>query len=100
MRHITDSRQGQAEALALIAIARIAGDEDMLTRFLGQTGCEPGQLRDRISDPVFLGAILDFVLESDETVQALADAAEIRPEDVLAARAHLPGSPMEWSETF
>ncbi|HVI51974.1 MAG TPA: DUF3572 domain-containing protein [Candidatus Sulfotelmatobacter sp.] len=85
-----------AEALALQAIALIVADEDLLPRFLALTGCGLDDLRDRVGDPDFLGAVLDFVLESDETAQRLAAAAGIVPESLLLARAKLPGGQVEW----
>lgn len=86
-----------AEALALQAIAMILADEDLLPRFLALSGCAGDELRARIADPDFLGAVLDFVLENDETVQRLADGAGIAPEAVMVARSRLPGMQVEWT---
>jgi len=85
-----------AEALALQAVALIVADEDLLPRFLGVTGCGLDALRERVGDPDFLGAVLDFVLESDDTVQMLAESAGISPESLLLARSKLPGGQVEW----
>lgn len=85
-----------AEALALQAVALIATDEDLLPRFLAITGSGLDDLRERLADPDFLGAVLDFVLESDEVVQRLAEAAGLSPEAVLHARRQLPGGQVEW----
>lgn len=88
----------EAEALALRAIALIAADEDMLPRFLALTGSGLDDLRDRLADPDFLGATLDFILESgDEWVARLAEAADLAPETILAARRFLPGGQVEWT---
>lgn len=86
-----------AEALALKAIAMILADEDLLPHFLALSGCAGDELRARIADPDFLGAVLDFVLENDETVQRLADGAGIAPEAVMVARSRLPGMQVEWT---
>jgi len=86
-----------AETLALHAIALILADEDLMPRFLAASGCGGEELRDRIADPDFLGAVLDFVLESDETVKRLAEIAGIAPEAVTLARAKLPGGQSEWT---
>ncbi|CAA7614145.1 conserved hypothetical protein [Candidatus Terasakiella magnetica] len=86
-----------AEALALQAIAVIVGDEDLLPRFLGMTGSGGDDLRRRIADPDFLGAVLDFVLEQDATIHQVAAAAGVAPETLLAARAQLPGGQRDWS---
>lgn len=86
-----------AETLALQAVAIIVADEDLLPRFLDITGSGAEDLRRRIGDPDFLGAVLDFVLYDDATVQKLAEAAGVGPETVLAARAKLPGGQGDWT---
>lgn len=75
----------------------ILADENLLPRFLALTGCAGDELRTRIADPNFLGAVLDFILENDETVQRLADGAGIAPEAVMVARTRLPGMQVEWT---
>ncbi|WP_142850043.1 DUF3572 domain-containing protein [Telmatospirillum sp. J64-1] len=89
-------RSEQAEAIALHALAYILSDEDLLTRFLALTGCDGDSLRRNASDPAFLGAVLDFVLEDDRHVVAVAQAAEINPEMVIVARSALPGAANSW----
>lgn len=86
-----------AESLALHAVAVIVTDEDLLPRFLGFTGSSPDDLRRRITDPDFLGAVLDFVLENDATVHKVATAAGVSPETLLLARTKLPGGQMDWT---
>jgi hypothetical protein len=85
-----------AEALALQAVAMIAADEDLLPRFLALTGCGLDELRARLAESEFLGAVLDFVLENDETAEKLAELAGILPEILLLARSKLPGGAVEW----
>ena len=85
-----------AEALALQAVAMIAADEDLLPRFLALTGCGQDELRARLAESEFLGAVLDFVLESDETAEKLAELAGILPETLLLARSKLPGGSVDW----
>jgi hypothetical protein len=86
-----------AEALALQAVAMIVGDEELLPRFLAMTGSGVDELRQRVAEPAFLGAVLDFVLEEDATVAQLAEAAGVGLETVWLARSKLPGGPVEWS---
>ena len=74
-------REG-AEALALHAVAVIVADDELLTQFLSFTGS---------------GAVLDFVLESDTTVEKVAHAAGVAMETILLARSQLPGMPMDWT---
>lgn len=85
--------QQDAEAVALHALAHVAGDDPLLSRFVTLTGCAEDDLRQRMGDPAFLAAILDFVLEDgDHTVIAVAEAAGIKPEMMIAVRAKLPGA--------
>lgn len=86
-----------AEALGLHAVALIVADENLLPRFLSVSGCGAEDLRHRIADPEFLGAVLDFVLEDDASVHMLAAAAGVSPETIMLARAKLPGAQMDWS---
>lgn len=55
-------QQDQAETVALQALGFLAGDEDRLARFLAMTGVGPEDLKGRIGDPAFLGAVLDHLL--------------------------------------
>ncbi len=81
----------QAEALALRALAWMAGDADLVGRFLAATGAGPADLRARAADPEFLGFVLDFLLSDEAALVAFAAAEQIRPEQPMRARAALPG---------
>src|SRR5438128_2425502 len=52
----------EAEALAIRALAYLAGDNRCLARFLELSGLEPGSLRGAASSPHFLAAVLDHIL--------------------------------------
>jgi len=80
-----------AEALAVSALVWIAGDPDRAGAFLGATGAEPGDLRSRAADPMFLGFVLDFLMQNDDDVIDFAADHSCQPEDILRARAGLPG---------
>jgi hypothetical protein len=86
-----------AVTLALLAVAVIAADEDLLPRFLAITGSAADDLHKRINDPDFLGAVLDFVLEDDATVAIVAEVAGVKPETMMIARAKLPGGQVDWT---
>jgi hypothetical protein len=81
----------QAEQIATSALIWLAGEDDLITQFLGMTGASADDLRQKAGDPEFLGAIIDFIMTSDETVLALSAALNIKPDTVVAARAALPG---------
>jgi uncharacterized protein DUF3572 len=75
-----------AEMVAVQALSFIAGDPERLGQFLAETGIGPDTLRSAASDPKFLINVLDFVMRDDATVKAFANAAEIHPTQVAAAR--------------
>lgn len=79
-----------ADSVALKAVAFIAADHDLLARFVGLTGCGLDDLRARITDRMFLGAVLDFVLGDEGTVVAFAEHEGFSPETPMLARAKLP----------
>lgn len=81
----------QAEAVALEALGWLAADDELVGGFLGATGLDAGDLRAAAGSPEFLGAVLDFILADDATVVAFAAQAGLKPEQVMAVRAALPG---------
>ncbi len=83
--------QDAAETLALQALAWLVGNDDLLPVFLGATGAGREDLRDRAGDPVFLGAVLDFLLMDDAWIAGLCDALGWAYDQPMQARAALPG---------
>ncbi|HUS52486.1 MAG TPA: DUF3572 domain-containing protein [Thermohalobaculum sp.] len=81
----------QAEALAVQALAWMAGDPELIGRFLAATGAGPADLRVRAAEPEFLGFVLDFLLSDEAALVAFAAAANIRPDLPMRARVALPG---------
>jgi hypothetical protein len=81
----------QAEALAVQALAWMAGDADLIGRFLATTGAGPADLRVRAAEPEFLGFVLDFLLSDEAALVAFAAAVKIRPDLPMRARSALPG---------
>lgn len=80
-----------AEALAIAALGWIASDPEIAGGFLGYSGASPDALRARATDPHFLGFVLDYLMLDDEMVIGFSRSAARPPEDVLRARAGLPG---------
>jgi len=89
-------QQDEAETIALRAVAYIAQEEDLMNRFLAMTGIDGGEIRERIGDPAFLGAVLDYLLGFEPDLIAFAEWAELKPETVMRARHTLPGVNPEW----
>ena len=80
----------EAEALAFRAVAFIVADDEQLSRFGQLTGCGAEDLRQRLAEPAFLGAVLDFILGDEPTTIAFAAAAGCAPETLAGLRALLP----------
>lgn len=85
----------QAELLAIKALSFIAEDEDRISRFLALSGLDAGDVREQISDPVFQGGVLDYLLQYEPDLIEFAQWAEIDPALPLKLRHLLPGSIQE-----
>lgn len=80
-----------AETRALGVLGWIAAEETLLPVFLGATGTTEADLRQRAGDPVFLAAVMDFLMLDDVWVIDCATALGWHPEEVMQIRAALPG---------
>jgi hypothetical protein len=78
------------ETLALMALAYVAGDSDLLDRFLALTGLDLEGLKARAQEPALLGATLDFLLGHEPDLMGFATHSGLRPESIAAARRKLP----------
>jgi len=88
------------ESVAVAALGWIAGNEDMLNRFLALTGIEAGQIRQAANEPGFLAGVLDFLLAHEPSLMAFCNETETDPEVVQRARELLLGNPgNEWAST-
>lgn len=81
-----------AQTLAVQALSWILDDEDRLFPFLNQSGLAPDEIKNSLSDPQFLGGVIDFVLQNDAWVVECASALDIAPEDMMRLRQSLPGN--------
>ncbi|HEX2363605.1 MAG TPA: DUF3572 domain-containing protein, partial [Bradyrhizobium sp.] len=75
-----------AEIVAIQALNFVAADPARLGAFLAESGIGPDTLRKSAADPRFLASVLDFVLRVDATVKAFAEASELHPTNIAAAR--------------
>ena len=80
-----------AEVVAIRALGYIAADETLFERFLALTGFGAEDIRERVTDPGFLGGVLDFLLGDERLVIAFAEASDLAPEVPMMARRKLPG---------
>ena len=83
--------QESAELLGLRALAWLGANDDLLPAFLGNTGASEDDVRARAGDPIFLGAVLDFLMMDDAWVMEFCDSIPMAYEKVMQARAALPG---------
>jgi hypothetical protein len=93
MRHDQQFRKGavQAEEVAGTVLGWLAGEPDMLSRFLALSGMQAQQLRDAVDDPQFLAGMIDFLMAHEPTLMAFCEATETKPEAVAAASHYYSG---------
>lgn len=81
-----------AEILALEGLGWLAGEEDGIARFLGQSGIDPAQLREAAGSPETGAAVLDFLLGDEELLLRFCEHAQISPRQLHLARHRLVGA--------
>lgn len=80
-----------AETLSLQALAWIAGQDDLLVVFLGESGISERDLKESAGSPEVLAAVLDFLMMNDAWVTGFCDSMGLPYDRVAMARAALPG---------
>lgn len=76
----------QAEATAISALGFIAGDAELLPRFLAITGIEAASIREAAREPGFLAGVLDFLLAHEPSLMRFASETATDPASVAEAR--------------
>jgi hypothetical protein len=84
----------QAEETAASVLGWLAGEPDMLQRFLSLSGIAPNQIRSAMTDPGFLAGIIDFVMGHEPTLLAFCEVTGTKPETVVAASHYYSGPHM------
>lgn len=79
-----------AEAIAVRALGFVAGDPELLPRFLAITGIEAGSIRRAAAEPGFLAGVLQFILAHEPTLMRFSEETGTPPADVGKALAALP----------
>ncbi|WP_165220273.1 DUF3572 domain-containing protein [Affinirhizobium pseudoryzae] len=69
----------------------LAGEPDMLGRFLALSGVQPTQMRSAVNDPGFLAGMVDFVMAHEPTLMTFCEASQWKPEAVVLAWHHYSG---------
>ena len=86
------NRQESAESIALQALIWLLGQPDVISAFLNASGASQGDLAALAAEPVFLGAVLDFLTEDDARVMAFCDQSGLPYAAPMQARLSLPGA--------
>jgi hypothetical protein len=81
----------EPEALALSALGWTLADEGRAQRLLALTGLTPDELRGRLGEPGLLAALLGFLEAYEPDLLACAEALNVPPEALVAARRRLEG---------
>ncbi len=87
-----------AQVLALQALEWVLGQQELVGNFLSSTGAYPQDLAQMAGQPLFLGAVLDFLMEDDQRVIAFCTDFKHPLTIMQSARAALPGAQyMHWT---
>jgi hypothetical protein len=86
--HGAAGQEARSEETAAAILGWLAGEPDMLGRFLSLSGLQPQQLRSAVNDPQFLAGMIDFLMGHEPTLMAFCDATGTKPEVVAAACHH------------
>ena len=89
LSHTTNNQPGDAEALALAALAATLTDERRARRFLDLTGLDADGLRARAGERGLLAAVLTFLEAHEPDLVDVAQAIGSKPEILIAARSEL-----------
>lgn len=83
--------QESAEIVGLKALSWMVGNDELRPVFLGATGASEADMAQGVSDPAFLGALLDFIMMDDQWVREFCDSAQLAYDQPMYARMALPG---------
>jgi hypothetical protein len=86
---MADAPPTDARAIALLALATAISDERRARRFLDLTGIGTDELRARAAEPALLAALLRFLEAHEPDLLAVAEALDMKPEALVAARREL-----------
>ena len=83
--------RSEARDIADAGFSHIAGDSDLVSTLMAQSGTDVAGLRAMAGRPEFAQFVLDFLLEQDQRVLDFAAQTGINPQRVVMARAVLGG---------
>ena len=77
--------------IAIAILGWLAGEPDLLGRFMAITGADTTTLRSMAGDPGFMAGLVDFLMSHEPTLLAFCAATDIKPEEVVRAHQMLSG---------
>jgi hypothetical protein len=81
-----------AEDTAIAVLVWLAGEPELMGRFLALTGLEASNLRDAAQEPGFLAGVLGFLMNHEPTLMDFCAATGTKPETVTRAFQALGGA--------
>lgn len=81
-----------AEDTAIAVLVWLAGEPELMGRFLTLTGLEANNLREAAREPGFLAGVLSFLMNHEPTLMDFCAATGTRPEEVSRAFQKLGGA--------
>jgi len=85
----------EAESLAIEALGFIAGNDELLQKFLALTGIGRHDLRQAAAQAGFFAGVLNFLCANEADLLNFCISVNIQPEQVNEALAVLPGGYQE-----
>ena len=85
------SSQEAAEAFAARVLGWLAEDHARISAFLAWSGESPSNLHERMTDPGFLLAVIEFLMSDERQLLDACTDLGVPPETPGQARAALPG---------
>ena len=82
----------EAEILAVRALGFLAEHQERVEGFVRMTGVAVDDLKDHVSDPGYLGAVLDYLLADEKYLLEFIERIGVAPELPYAARRKLEGA--------
>lgn len=86
---MTEDLSNRAQTVAFRALAWTLEDGDRAQRLLALTGLDAEAVRNRVTDPALLDAVLAFLEAHEPDLMACASAIEVTPHELIAVRGHL-----------
>jgi hypothetical protein len=88
----SSSKNSEASDIALNLLTFVVSDEERFERFCALSGLIESEVKERLTDPSFLGFVFDYAMQDEPMLLAFAAEHDIKPERFMALRRTLPGA--------